>query len=379
MEIRGKRPGHLSDALKEALGMAPAEGEGGPLPPPWLINMQRYGPPPSYPNLKIPGLNAPIPEGAQFGYQLGGWGKPPVDEFGNPLYGDVFGTAAAEDAANPYHERVDRSKHWGDLEEEEEEEEEEEGGEEDEEEGAEGAEPKADGEAAEEDLDSGIASISTVPSGLETPDVLDLRKQQAAGPARPLFQVLEERAVAVSQAAIMGSSHAYVVPPAAAPAAAAGTSAAAAAPAAAAARRPAGRAEAGEDAVAVTLRPEELEELDESTLAAKYARQLEEENAAAAPETFRDMVVSTAPPRLRVILLRVVGSVHLAQNDHVCRWSRPRGRSGSWPPKRRRRRPRRPRISNFKEPNSGAPSCCPVYVGPGWIASSCCEICSPKY
>ena len=24
--------------------------------------MQRYGPPPSYPNLKIPGLNAPIPE-----------------------------------------------------------------------------------------------------------------------------------------------------------------------------------------------------------------------------------------------------------------------------------------------------------------------------
>ncbi|ETE56787.1 hypothetical protein L345_17501, partial [Ophiophagus hannah] len=24
--------------------------------------MQRYGPPPSYPNLKIPGLNSPIPE-----------------------------------------------------------------------------------------------------------------------------------------------------------------------------------------------------------------------------------------------------------------------------------------------------------------------------
>lgn len=32
------------------------------IPPPWLIAMQRYGPPPSYPNLKIPGLNAPIPE-----------------------------------------------------------------------------------------------------------------------------------------------------------------------------------------------------------------------------------------------------------------------------------------------------------------------------
>ncbi|KAK8935691.1 hypothetical protein KSP39_PZI005674 [Platanthera zijinensis] len=49
-------------------------------PPPWLINMQRYGPPPSYPQLKIPGLNAPIPPGASFGYHPGGWGKPPVDE-----------------------------------------------------------------------------------------------------------------------------------------------------------------------------------------------------------------------------------------------------------------------------------------------------------
>merc|ERR1719265_2160370 len=78
-----KRPGQLSAALKEALGMS-AEGT----PPPWLINMQRYGPPPAYPSLKIPGLNAPIPQGAEYGYHPGGWGKPPVDEFGNPLYGD---------------------------------------------------------------------------------------------------------------------------------------------------------------------------------------------------------------------------------------------------------------------------------------------------
>jgi hypothetical protein len=34
--------------------------------------LQRYGPPPSYPNLKVPGLNAPIPPGAQFGYQVRG-------------------------------------------------------------------------------------------------------------------------------------------------------------------------------------------------------------------------------------------------------------------------------------------------------------------
>ena len=66
------------------------------VPPPWLIAMQRYGPPPSYPSLKIPGLNAPIPEGCSFGYHAGGWGKPPVDEFGRPLYGDVFGSSMSD-------------------------------------------------------------------------------------------------------------------------------------------------------------------------------------------------------------------------------------------------------------------------------------------
>ncbi|ERM99382.1 hypothetical protein AMTR_s00131p00018630 [Amborella trichopoda] len=74
VKLREMKPGILSQELKEALGMP--EGA----PPPWLINMQRYGPPPSYPHLKIPGLNAPIPPGASFGYHPGGWGKPPVDE-----------------------------------------------------------------------------------------------------------------------------------------------------------------------------------------------------------------------------------------------------------------------------------------------------------
>ena len=56
-------------------------------PPPWLINMQRYGPPLSYPHLRIPGLNAPIPPGARYGFGSSEWGKPPVDSKGNPLYG----------------------------------------------------------------------------------------------------------------------------------------------------------------------------------------------------------------------------------------------------------------------------------------------------
>jgi len=87
--------------------------------------MQRYGPPPSYPNLKIPGLNAPIPEGCSFGYFVGGWGKPPVDEMGRPLYGDVFGVDVQEVGTMANEDVIDKSL-WGELESEEEAEEEEE-------------------------------------------------------------------------------------------------------------------------------------------------------------------------------------------------------------------------------------------------------------
>lgn len=89
--LKEKKPGDLSEELRIALGM-PVGPNCHKIPPPWLIAQQRYGPPPSYPNLKIPGLNAPIPDGCAFGYHAGGWGKPPVDENGKPLYGDVFGT-----------------------------------------------------------------------------------------------------------------------------------------------------------------------------------------------------------------------------------------------------------------------------------------------
>ena len=60
------------------------------------MNMQRYGPPPLYPNARLPGLNVPLPTGASYGYHVGGWGKPPIDAFGRPLYGgDPFGTPEA--------------------------------------------------------------------------------------------------------------------------------------------------------------------------------------------------------------------------------------------------------------------------------------------
>ena len=68
------------------------------------------------------GLNAPIPDGCSFGYHAGGWGKPPVDEQGKPLYGDVFGTSDSR----TYHalpvEEVDHTL-WGEMDSESEEEE----------------------------------------------------------------------------------------------------------------------------------------------------------------------------------------------------------------------------------------------------------------
>lgn len=109
--------------------------------------MQRYGPPPSYPNVVIPGLNAPIPQGCAFGYHPGGWGKPPVDEVGRPIYGDVFGnggnvagvpppplpTGVLAEPEEVIISGLGKGGLWGELESEDEEEEDEEGSSEEEE------------------------------------------------------------------------------------------------------------------------------------------------------------------------------------------------------------------------------------------------------
>jgi splicing factor 3B subunit 2 len=44
-----------------------------------------------------------------------GWGKPPVDEYGRPLYGDVFGMAAVAEPQNPLIEPIEKQR-WGELE-----------------------------------------------------------------------------------------------------------------------------------------------------------------------------------------------------------------------------------------------------------------------
>ncbi|KAF5015859.1 hypothetical protein F66182_12648, partial [Fusarium sp. NRRL 66182] len=106
--LRHLRPGELSDELKEALNIPPGA------PPPWLINQQRFGPPPSYPALKIPGLNAPPPPGAMWGFHPGGYGKPPVDEHNRPLYGgDIFGVLQTQQTAQQG-EPVEKDL-WGEL------------------------------------------------------------------------------------------------------------------------------------------------------------------------------------------------------------------------------------------------------------------------
>ncbi|KAJ7449551.1 DUF382-domain-containing protein [Mycena latifolia] len=205
--LKEKRPGDLSPELVEALSIPPLA------PPPWLISMQRFGPPPSYPTLRIPGLNSPIPEGAQWGFHPGGWGKPPLDEYNRPLYGDVFGVlpkAGDADMGEP----VDKNL-WGELEPEEEEDEDESS--------AEGSDSEdetpapADGLQTPSGLEtpSGMTSVvSTVAGGLETPDFLELRKGRAASEAydagpRSLYQVVPEKQTSVR--GLMGSERGYDV------------------------------------------------------------------------------------------------------------------------------------------------------------------------
>ncbi|KDR81359.1 hypothetical protein GALMADRAFT_113566 [Galerina marginata CBS 339.88] len=207
--LKEKRPGDLSPELVEALSIPPLA------PPPWLISMQRFGPPPSYPTLRIPGLNAPIPEGAQWGFHPGGWGKPPLDEYNRPLYGDVFGVLpkAGDSGVG---EPIDKDL-WGELEPEEEEEEEDESEEESEEE--ESTEPApADGLQTPSGLEtpSGMTSVvSTVAGGLETPDFLELRKGRSVSEAmepsgpRSLYQVVPEKQTSVR--GLMGSERGYDV------------------------------------------------------------------------------------------------------------------------------------------------------------------------
>ncbi|MCJ8731291.1 hypothetical protein PDJAM_G00198000 [Pangasius djambal] len=277
--LKEKKPGDLSDELRIALGM-PTGPNSHKVPPPWLIAMQRYGPPPSYPNLKIPGLNAPIPENCSFGYHAGGWGKPPVDETGKPLYGDVFGTNAVDFQAKAEEEEVDRTP-WGELEPSDEESSEEE-------EEEESDEDKPDESGFFTPADSGLITpggFSSVPAGMETPELIELRKKKIEeamdGNETPqLYTVLPERRTGPVGAAMMASTHIYDMS------------------AAGAARKVAGVAGVsglGGDSqgVEVALAPEELE-LDPMAMTQKYEEHVREQQAQVEKEDFSDMVAEHA-------------------------------------------------------------------------------------
>ncbi|ORX61406.1 DUF382-domain-containing protein [Hesseltinella vesiculosa] len=281
VRVQEKNPGQLSEDLKEALNMPPLA------PPPWLINMQRYGPPPNYPTLRIPGLNAPIPEGAQWGYHPGGWGRPPVDEMNRPLYGDVFGVTEENQKQTDFPVmHVDKTL-FGELEADEDVEESEE---ESEDEQVEEMDQEEQKEEQEEPVDdgtvtpSGMTSVSTIASGLETPDVVELRKERrtvpmsADEPPKQLYQVLQETDKSVS--GLMGSQHGYELANVEKPVIAPTT----------------GRIfKRKHDEVDVAFDPSELEAgLDESTLRAKYNQQVSSKVPGANGEDLSDMVAEHA-------------------------------------------------------------------------------------
>lgn len=206
-DYRYFKPGEISDSLRDALGMQPG------FPPPWLLQQQRIGPAPSYPLLKIPGLNAPLPPGASWGFGPGQWGKPPVDEYNRPIYGgDIFGVTAGnptgqptQQAAQPQAEPIDRTL-WGELKPPEESEEEE-SEEEDEDEDEEDADVPG-GLQTPGGLETPGGFVSSVPTDYHGPSGVessmagefDLRKQRkgyeteesVAGP-RSAYQVIPER------------------------------------------------------------------------------------------------------------------------------------------------------------------------------------------
>ncbi|XP_030825809.1 splicing factor 3B subunit 2 [Camarhynchus parvulus] len=267
--LKEKKPGDLSDELRIALGM-PVGPNAHKVPPPWLIAMQRYGPP-SYPNLKIPGLNSPIPEGCSFGYHAGGWGKPPVDETGKPLYGDVFGTNAAEFQTKEEEEEIDRTP-WGELEPSDEESSEEEEEEESDEE-------KPDETGFITPADSGLITpggFSSVPAGMESPELIELRKKKIEeamdGSETPqLFTVVPEKRTATVGTAMMGSTHIYDMS------------------AVMGHKGPVPEAQG----VEVALAPEELE-LDPTAMTQKYEEHVREQQAQVEKEDFSDMVAEHA-------------------------------------------------------------------------------------
>eukprot|EP00126_Sphaerothecum_destruens_P009445 Sdes_comp20509_c0_seq1m15013 len=293
-----KKPGNLSEELRAALGMPIGPGSE-LIPPPWLIAQQRYGPPPSYPYLRIRGLNAPIPAGASFGYHPGGWGKPPVDEHGVPLYGDVFedpnggsengvGTNFVSDGVGGH---VGKSE-WGymnpgeyESEQSDQEQDSSQDGDQD--------EADVDGERIEKDaagletpiVQSGFASVASV-QGLQTPSVLELRKRKLIEDqmdegeisGKSLYTIVPEKTVSSAATAgksgILGTQHVYDI-----------------SQVSGAGRKNMPASFSGASGVELSLDPSNLDVLEnEALLKNRYDEKLKEANQSIRKEDFSSMV-----------------------------------------------------------------------------------------
>jgi len=244
-----KRPGALTDELREALTMEKTS------PPPWLMNMQRYGPPPCYPNLRIPGINAPIPAGCSFGFAPGEWGRPPVDEHSRPLYGgNPFDPPGSEISA---YETPEQQKRWGQMEDD----------------VVSDNEPEYE---AEDEVPDGVQSVSgiatstgintprggvdSVAQGMQTPESgsMDLRKAIRTGKDTPaeeqhLYHVIPEQHAAIGQAAF-GSEKTYQVQ------------------SVSQLLKDNKKKDNNLDSVQVSINPDELETLDEALLKQKFVQ-----------------------------------------------------------------------------------------------------------
>ena len=118
-------------------------------------------------------------QGCSFGYHAGGWGKPPVDERGRPLYGDVFGV---ENPVGQYEDEKPSEQLWGELDSDEESSSDDESEDESEEEGDQDgtgvptqAEPSA---AVPDGLETPSGTQSQVPDPMQAPAEIELRKSQ---------------------------------------------------------------------------------------------------------------------------------------------------------------------------------------------------------
>ncbi|KAJ8965531.1 hypothetical protein NQ317_007641 [Molorchus minor] len=288
--LKEKKPGDLSEELRTALGM-PVGPNANKVPPPWLIAMQRYGPPPSYPNLKIPGLNAPIPDGCSFGYHAGGWGKPPVDENGKPLYGDVFGTNTSNIDDIGEDPNVDRTL-WGELESESEEESEEE---EEEEEKDTETMPDESGLVTPAEGLVTPSGLTSIPAGMETPEAIELRKKKIeneidGGETPVLYHIIPEKRNERIGSAMMASTHVYDL-----------TNVSAAATQPQVVRRATDR----EGMVELALDPSELD-MDSDAMAVRYEQQMRENQSQLQKEDLSDMLAEhVAKQKLQLGKLKV--------------------------------------------------------------------------